>query len=244
MENKIVRHIEVNGVTYDVPTIDGFDWRKIGYDDTKSNDINNIIKEDIEYSKSLTPSTAPTYVNFSNNDRLVVPPFFDMSRVTSYNMVCYGCYSVRYVSFYTDKATTIRAGFYNCRSLVKCYLTSIENLTITELAFDQCNALKELRFTRWKNQSIELRYSKYLSVDSIKYIIFHAMDVADGAVNRRLILNTTPLATWTNEVSNTIPNADDAELLGVTDWDRYKKEDGTLYTWGEIASLIKDITIA
>jgi hypothetical protein len=40
MENKIVRHIEVNGITYDVPTIDGFDLSEIELTEEESKTIN------------------------------------------------------------------------------------------------------------------------------------------------------------------------------------------------------------
>jgi hypothetical protein len=104
--------------------------------------------------------------------------------------------------------------------------------------------LEGLFLKKWKSANIVVANSNVFFADCVKYIIFHAMSIEDGATSRTLDLHATPLATWNNEVANTTPTADDAEFLEVEDWDRYKKEDGTLYTWSEIASKIKDITIA
>ena len=76
-------------------------------------------------------------------------------------------------------------------------------------------------------------------INTMKYMIFHAVNSEDGATNRSMTLHSTPKNKWLNDVANTTPTAEDVEILGVEDWDRY----GDL-TWAEIASSIKDITIA
>ena len=350
MENKIVKHIEVNGVTYDVPTIEGFDLTKYGYSTNLSKSVNATLEEAFEYTNdklNKNKNKNDWTSLFENDNKFVfVDTFenitilrnafsksslrwvnsFDLSNVTdayrafyqiklekittevkltkatdivsifrgvsfakshdiiSINVgkrvdVGYNLKNDSYlftdainlvakkISIIGDRITSFQACFNYCEGdvdIFECFEServtslnlfntttllknikfgSLENCTIFISAFNN-SQLKTCEFDRWKQGSISFSLSKSLSIESIKYDIFHAMNSADGATSRTLTLHATPLATWNNEVANTTPTAEDAELLGVEDWDRYKKEDGTLYTWGEITSLIKDITIA
>jgi hypothetical protein len=92
----------------------------------------------------------------------------------------------------------------------------------------------------WKQGNFDFTQQQTTNIiKTMKYMIFHAVDSDDGAVNRSMTLHATPKNEWLNEVANTKPTQDDCYILGVEDYDRY----GDL-TWEEIASTIKDITIA
>jgi hypothetical protein len=92
----------------------------------------------------------------------------------------------------------------------------------------------------WKQGNFDFTQQNNISlIKTMKYMIFHAVDSEQGAVNRSMTLHATPKNKWLNEVANTKPTQDDCYILGVEDYDRY----GDL-TWEEIASTIKDITIA
>jgi hypothetical protein len=92
----------------------------------------------------------------------------------------------------------------------------------------------------WKQGNFDFtqQQNTYI-IKTMKYMIFHAVDSEQGAVNRSMTLHATPKNEWLNIVANTKPTQDDCYILGVEDYDRY----GDL-TWEEIASTIKDITIA
>ena len=102
--------------------------------------------------------------------------------------------------------------------------------TITE-----CVELKN-----WKQGNFDFTQQEniYL-INTMKYMIFHAIDSEQGAVNRSMTLSTITKNKWLNNIANTMPSQNDCYILGVEDYDRY----GDL-TWKEIASIIKDITIA
>lgn len=92
----------------------------------------------------------------------------------------------------------------------------------------------------WKQGNFDFtQQSNTYLINTMKYMIFHAVDSEQGAVNRSMTLHATPKNKWLNEIANTMPSQDDCYILGVEDYDRY----GDL-TWEEIASIIKDITIA
>lgn len=164
------------------------------------------------------------------------------NKATTLSNVYGNYYSVKEIEYLdSENLWLLRNLLYN--GLLKLRLGSIEKVTnLTTIG--SSNSITECTFRKWKRLNISLVNSVNLSIESIKYNIFHAINSADGATNRILSLHETPFTEWNDNISNTTPTADDAEFLEVEDWDRYKKEDGTLYTWGEIASEIKDITIA
>lgn len=267
MENKIARHIEVNGVTYDVPTIEGFDLSKLGYGVEYNSIINQYYIENIKASEDLkynwekpwgdiskditflpnldwseTPNIGQKFMNFTN---LKYVDLMNSSKSTTMLQTFHACYNLISINeMYFNNSTQADYMCYNCQAINHIKLTSVEKVTSFHAAFTGCSALSTLLISGWKNATININSSSKIDTKSIKYIIFHAVNIADGATNRTLTLHATPLATWNDEVANTTPTAEDAEFLGVEGWDRYKKDDGSLYTWGEIASGIKDITIA
>lgn len=351
MENKIVKHIEVNGVTYDVPTIEGFDLvGKFGTTKEVQDIVNGGILSDLEYTamvmqeckdktdwngkmKSVVYVDIPIgkVTNFKqafeyNNKLQYLPalqldnatilesmfqygaiPILDtisMPNATNAKRVFYGtkinkvqdevvvdfgwlkdnnsfcdgssffqwsptsykrvivtgdrCNNLssfiangngsidEFIALNTENVTTLNGIFSNIDVKEATFgsvekVTNFTNFTNTAKTYNKFTMLK---MRNWKTTNIIISNVPNILLIYIKYIIFHAMSIEDGATSRTLVLHATPLATWNNEGTNTIPTADDAEFLEVEDWDRYKKDDGTLYTWGEIASLIKDITVA
>jgi hypothetical protein len=258
--------VEVNSEVYE-----GFNFGIIGYEQSLNDEINNEFKVKLEYSKEVKDRFSQT-IGFSQafwEDKILVyMPFVDTSQATSFYGTWYFCSNLEFVPqldfsrgrkfdrtfYYCSKlkkirpidltsATDLTRMFYYCSNLDNVVLNNVQNVTNFSEIFTRCDKLENLIITNWKKSSISLNNS-IINTKSIKNIIFHAVNSVDGATNRTLTFGTTSKKIWNNEVANTTPTADDAELLGVTDWDRYKKEDGTLYTWGEIASLIKDITIA
>jgi hypothetical protein len=266
MENKIVRHIEVNGITYDVPSIEGYDLTGI-----IGADYDQVEKERqqraIEIAKDIEANYLTTPKSFYNNQDIIYIPQIDWVS----NDLQTAFQNCRNLKYFHPKAkikgsmnnATCRYVFNDCHSLINTPIVDMNFGFFWDRPFFWCYNLKEItvwnsvegldlstntlltkvRLVNWKGGNCNTA-SPHLTIESIKYCIFHAMNSADGAQNRTFKAHATPLATWNEETANTTPTADDAEFLKVEDWDRYKKEDGTLYTWGEIASLIKDITIA
>jgi hypothetical protein len=107
--------------------------------------------------------------------------------------------------------------------------------------------LQTLKLTRWKQGDLPLSPPPKISVESIKYIIWHALNGANelgfenqGATSRILQLHATPYASW-ETWKLTKPSVEDCEYLGIDETEITKY--GEL-TWEDIALNVKLITIA
>lgn len=75
MENKVIKHIEINGTTYDVPTIDGFDFSALGWSAQGNADQNDFIKHEINraiekaktWNETLTGHSGTPFWSFYYN---------------------------------------------------------------------------------------------------------------------------------------------------------------------------------
>jgi hypothetical protein len=126
-------------------------------------------------------------------------------------------------------------------------ISSIENLnTFTNMAYS-CYCLSVLKLKYWKQGDLPLSSSLKLSVESIKYIIWYALNGANtlgfenqGATSRILQLHATPYASL-EEWKLTKPSVEDCKYLGIDETEITKY--GEL-TWEDIALNVKLITIA
>ena len=124
----------------------------------------------------------------------------------------------------TDKCNSSCNGFFQyCYGLKTLEMTSIEGLTSATNMFSQCSRLVDLKFTRWKKVSISLSNSSNLSSESIKYIIWHALNGENnlgfenqGATSRILTLHATPYNSW-ETWKTTKPSVEDCEYLGISE---------------------------
>jgi hypothetical protein len=107
--------------------------------------------------------------------------------------------------------------------------------------------LQYLRIKNWGKYNLQFSQSSELSAESIKYIIWHAMNGENtlgfenqGATSRTLQLHATPYNSW-ETWKLTKPSVEDCEFLGIDETEITKY--GEL-TWEDIALNVKLITIA
>ncbi len=121
------------------------------------------------------------------------------------------------------------------------------NANIFFQSFMDCIALEECLIEGYSIYNLSFSDSQNLSAESIKYIIWHALNGNNtlgfenqGATSRTLQLHATPYASW-ETWKLTKPSIEDCEFLGISE------EEITKYgelTWEDIALDIKLITIA
>lgn len=173
-------------------------------------------------------------------------PNIDYSKVKNFTMAFQYCRKIKGdVIIDTSSATNISniAGYWSCADSLT--LTNIENVTSAESSFSG-NIIPIIRFGKWKQASINLNGSKNLSPESIKYIIWHALNGEnvlgfenEGATSRTLTLYSTPYNSW-DTWKLTKPSVEDCEFLGIDETEITKY--GEL-TWEDIALNIKLITV-
>lgn len=118
--NTAMKSVEV---TVNVPSSgSGFDFTQIGYTSEENTEVNDELKAQIAYSKSLYDEWDPEKKDASNlyrGDRtLVYAPHIDTSNVTNMLYMFYTAVSLKYVpSLNTSKVTTMQDMFRNCVSL-------------------------------------------------------------------------------------------------------------------------------
>lgn len=150
------------------------------------------------------------------------------------------------LSLNTDSATSIY-GLAYASVFDNIYLTSIKYVTNLTYPFRNCTNLVQLRFTEWKTQNLEILQSSNISIESIKYIIWHALNGENvlgfenqGAISRVLTLHATTYTSW-ETWKLTKPSVEDCEFLGI---DETKITKYGELTWEDIALNVKLITIA
>lgn len=137
--------------------------------------------------------------------------------------------------------------FNNCSKIPYIDLGEVSSDSFSNNAFSKCSSLATLKFTKWVKNNVNLNMTSVFTAESIKYIIWHALNGNNtlgfenqGATSRTLQLSATPYASW-EEWKLTKPSVEDCEYLGVSE------EEITKYgelTWEDIALSIKLITIA
>ena len=151
------------------------------------------------------------------------------------------------VDLNAGEITSLSNTFRACYKLRVVRDFDLKNNTSFENAFLGCIALEILHLTNWAKYNIVIQQSSKLSPESIKYIIWHALNGAntlgykdEGAISRTLTLNETPYGSW-ETWKLTKPSVEDCEFLGIDETEITKY--GEL-TWEDIALNIKLITIA
>lgn len=146
----------------------------------------------------------------------------------------------------TSKCKTFTNFVYNTR-VRSVKMGSIESMENSTDPFKALSSLEEIFFTRWKAQNLSFSNSLNISPESIKYIIWHALNGDNtlgfenqGATSRILQLHATPYASW-ETWKLTKPSVEDCEFLGIDETEITKY--GEL-TWEDIALNVKLITIA
>jgi hypothetical protein len=137
--------------------------------------------------------------------------------------------------------------FSGCLSLKYCEITNCKDAYLFYATFNNCYSLETLKISNWNQKDINLSQSNNLLAESIKYIIWHALNGANtlgfenqGATSRTLTLHATPYASW-ETWKLTKPSVEDCEFLGIDETEIIKY--GEL-TWEDIALNVKLITIA
>ena len=187
-------------VVTDVP--EGFDFSDRGMQDF-SDRVNAYFLEDIDKKIISTidfPANGNISLRFYQSLNIVA---LDLSKYkpTQIQGLCYECYNLKYAKLNTDDCTNLNSTFRYCWSVEYIELTSIEkntqeyNSRIPNI-FWRCDLLKEVYFTKWKQFNINLSDSLQLKAKSIHYIIQNAMNSADGATARKLMLHETAKANW------------------------------------------------
>lgn len=157
-----------------------------------------------------------------------------------------GCFGLKEV--YLD--TTSNQNFYciiqNCINLKKATITSLENATNLSIFCTETRVLEELYVGKYKQLDLSLAQQNLLKSQSIKYIIWHAMNGENtlgfenqGATSRTLQLHATPYTSW-ETWKLTKPSVEDCEFLGIDETEITKY--GEL-TWEDISLNVKLITV-
>lgn len=146
----------------------------------------------------------------------------------------------------TSKCKTFTNFIYNTQ-VHSVKMGSIESMENSTDPFKALSRLEEIFFTRWKAQNLSFSDSLNISPESIKYIIWHALNGENvlgfenqGATSRTLKIHATPYNSW-ETWKLTKPSVEDCEYLGIDETEITKY--GEL-TWEDIALSIKLITIA
>ena len=139
-----------NEVTVDVKAQGGaFDFNVIGYDDEQTNEANQQINSDIEYSKTVLENwNNGTITKFSNDFQIVYCPQINTSKIISFANFFQNCYSLRKIC----KISTLSSGYDYSRMFLGCSsLMSICNADIDtskgtnfESFCESCSNLKEI----------------------------------------------------------------------------------------------------
>lgn len=146
----------------------------------------------------------------------------------------------------SQNVTSLNGLYMNGPQVETIILGSVENCTDFTSMIGNRNP-KTLHFTRWKQVDINFKSSSKLPLESIKYIIWHALNGGNtlgfenqGATSRTLQLHATPYASW-ETWKLTKPSVEDCEYLGIDETEITKY--GEL-TWEDITLNVKLITIA
>lgn len=185
---------------------------------------------------------------YFNRSLLFVPEYLDFRNCTNFGSAFLYSAGVRKITLRTDKGENFSNLFNQCYSLSEVTITSIEHATSLANLCSGCSILKELRIGKWKNLNIAmLNQATFLSAESIKYIIWHALNGDNTlgfenqeATSRTLKLHATPYASW-ETWKLTKPSVEDCEFLGISEEEITKYGD---LTWEDIALHVKLITIA
>ena len=185
---------------------------------------------------------------YNNRSLLFAPEYLDFRNCTNFQSAFLYASGIRKIKLITDKGENFSNLLNQCYSLTEATITSIEHATSLNNLCSGDVILKELRIGKWKNLNITtINQSTLLSAESIKYIIWYALNGEntlgfenEGATSRTLKLHATPYASW-EEWKTTKPSVEDCEFLGIDETEITKY--GEL-TWEDIALDIKLITIA
>lgn len=231
MENKIVRHIEVNGVTYDVPTIEGFDLVSAGLSQECQDEFNTHYKNGIEYAKyikqTLDGASGNLNSKFIADRNIVFIPELDLREVTNCVNIFYGCINLEYVDKIIFKKYHLGNSqlFFNCVSLKKLTLVfedyfqwhgnlignapniryidlgDISKITNGITISSSSSYLEWLKIVKWKEFHLQIYVSNF-PPKAVNYIIEHALGEDDGAVARTFYLDATAKANWMDTTKN------------------------------------------
>lgn len=161
-----------------------------------------------------------------------------------------GCTSLEEINDISFKLVSYYNFFNGCCNLKKItgiiYWDYVKETCLD--MFNSCYTLEHIKLHNWNKYDIPISYSSLLSDDSIKYIIWHALNGENnlgfenqGATSRTLTLQkeTAHNVTWVG-IKDTTPSVADCEMLGIDESEITKY--GNL-TWSQIASDVKLITI-
>ena len=173
-----------------------------------------------------------------------IPTYYSPNKMTH---VFYNCFRLKKIIINTNDVTSLYYSFWYCTSAKSIILTNVDKVINFTNAFFRCHSLENLIFNRWATSSILIEYCEYISKESIKYIIWHALNGEntlgfenEGATSRTLKLHVTPYNSW-DTWKLTKPSVEDCEYLGIDETEITKY--GEL-TWEDIALNVKLITIA
>lgn len=174
-------------------------------------------------------------------------PYMKVSKTI--NFMFYYCGRLKSVTLENvSKGNNYNSVFANCINVEKIHLiSSVSDAYAFANTFYNCYKLKNLQINGYAKNNLSLAQSPKLSTESIKYIIWHALNGNNtldfenqGATSRTLTLSATPYASW-ETWKLTKPSVEDCEFLGIDETEITKY--GEL-TWEDIALNVKLITIA
>ena len=127
-------------------SLNGIDFRQIGYSDQLSTELNEKMNDDVAYSKTLydawNPRNTSAYQLYYNDIKLVYAPNIDTSNVDSMYEMFYGCISLKTVpKMDTSKVTSMQYLFAKCSSLTSVPAIDTSNATYMNNMFQSCTSL-------------------------------------------------------------------------------------------------------
>jgi hypothetical protein len=190
-------------------------------------------------------TTAKGAFSFSSVVRF--PTQLDTSNCVYMNYFARGCTALQNMPpLNLQNCVNLDSAFSLCSKIKKITLHNLQKCSNFSNIFYPCFNLEECYIDGWMQTNISVNNSNLLSAESIKYIIWHALNGAntldyedEGATSRILTLHATPYASW-EEWKLTKPSIEDCEFLGISE------EEITKYgelTWEDIALNVKLITI-
>lgn len=123
---------------------DGYDFTQIGYTSEENTEVNDELKAQVAYSKSLydewNPQTASADMLYYDDTKLVYAPHIDTSNVTNMSDMFYGCINLKVIpELNTSKVNNMLGIFRVCTNLTAQPNLDYSKVTNFSWAFDNTN---------------------------------------------------------------------------------------------------------
>ena len=120
------------------------DFTEIGYTDEESDDMNDKIDNDIQYSKSLLADYTNTK-KYAKDTKLIYAPLFPTQDRMQFSNMFDGCSALTSVpALDTSKGTDFSCMFNNCYTIKKVILKNLTNVNWFDSGFQNCYKLEKV----------------------------------------------------------------------------------------------------